>query len=229
MKELNRERVKEVSDKIQTFLDKLSEEEGIKMTMNGGRFTADSFTLKIAGKLLDEETGAVVISDASNSIADRAAREKGISFKAPHIIGSVWNFRSSGLVNVIDYSSKNRKYPFIVKTYEDGRRLKAAASSFTSEVVPPTREEFYKWFTIDPDDDAVSPKDEAICDRVNDYVSCRFMDNASLDGLFDACSEYYDSVSGKESKDRDVAANAFLYLIEQGNLMMAEAYIRKQL
>jgi len=193
METLSVTRVREVSDKIQTFLDKLSEEEGLQMTMAGGKVGADTFTLKISGKLLDEH-GMRVISDSTNTAADLYAKRDGISFTTPHFIGSVWRFKSSGLVRVEEYSTKNRKYPYICSVYEDGRRIKATAGSFKSgqEVPMPSTATFLLWFITDVEDDRVTQLEEETCDNVNDFLSVRFDGNPLIEDFFDSCGDYFD-------------------------------------
>lgn len=182
-----------MSDKIQTYLDKLSKEEGIQMTMAGGRFTADSFTLKIDGKLLAED-GMRVVSDNTNATADLYAKRDGISFTTPHFIGSVWRFKSSGLVRVEEYSTKNRKYPYICSVYGDDRRIKAAAASFKSgqEVPMPSTATFLLWFITDVEDDRVTQFEENTCDNVNDFISVRFDGNPLIEEFFGSCGDYFD-------------------------------------
>lgn len=197
MGDFNKARIKEVSDKIQTFLDKLSKEEGIQMTMAGGRFSADSFTLKIDGKLLSED-GMRAVSDSTNATADLYAKRDGISFTTPHFIGSIWRFKSSGLVRVEEYSTKNRKYPYICSVYEDGRRIKATAGSFKSgqEVPMPSTSTFLLWFITDVEDDRVTKLEEETCDNVNDFISVRFDGSSLIEEFFDSCGEYFDRYLG---------------------------------
>lgn len=227
-------RVKAVSDKIQALLDELSKEEGIQMTMAGGKFTPDSFTLKIAGKLLDSD-GSRYVSEVSNTYADGAARHDGISFSTPHFIGSVWRFKSSGLVCVEEYSRKNRKYPYICSVYGERRRIKASAGSFMDgeEVKMPSHGDFYVWFVTDVESDAITPQDEETSDNVNDYISCRYEKATSLEKFYQLCSKYYDNyVDGVKvisPEVRDLAYSLYDSLIINNNVEAAIKVIRKHL
>ena len=149
VKEFNRSNAREISNRIQEVLDNLSDELGLTLKMDGGRFSDDKLTLKVEVTIQNEDGGRM-ISDQTNGRADREAKSEGISFKAPHFIGSIWNLSGrAGLCKVVDYKSKNRSYPFIVEAYESGKRFKAGSSSFRmgKELVPPTDIEFMKWFT----------------------------------------------------------------------------------
>lgn len=190
VKEFNRSNAREISNRIQEALDSISGELGLTLKMDGGRFFADKLTLKVEVTIQNEDGGRM-ISDQTNGRADRKAKSSGISFKAPHFIGSVWELSGrAGLCKVVDYKSKNRSYPFIVEAYESGKRFKAGSSSFHMgrELVPPTDIEFMKWFTIDVEDDTISPEDEEICDRINEYMSVAY----PSEEFFDACGKIYD-------------------------------------
>lgn len=189
VKEFNRSNAREISDRIQEALDTLSGELGLTFKMDGGRFSADKLTLKVEVTIQNEDGGRM-ISDQTLGRADRAATSEGISFKAPHFIGSIWELKRTGLCKVVDYKSKNRSYPFIVEAYESGKRFKAGSYSFCmgKELVPPTDIEFMKWFTLDVEDDTISQEDEEICDRINDYMSVAY----PSEEFFDACGEIFD-------------------------------------
>lgn len=190
VKEFNRSNAREISNRIQEALDNLSDELGLTLKMDGGRFSADKLTLKVEVTIQNEDGGRM-ISDQTNGRADREAKSEGISFKTPHFIGSIWNLSGrAGLCKVVDYKSKNRSYPFIVEAYESGKRFKTGGSSFRmgKELVPPTDIEFMKWFTLDVEDDTISPEDEEICDRINEYMSVAY----PSEEFFNACGEIYD-------------------------------------
>ena len=190
VKEFNRSNAREISNRIQEVLDNLSDELGLTLKMDGGRFSDDKLTLKVEVTIQNEDGGRM-ISDQTNGRADREAKSEGISFKAPHFIGSIWKLSGrAGLCKVVDYKSKNRSYPFIVEAYESGKRFKAGSSSFRmgKELVPPTDIEFMKWFTLDVEDDTISPEDEEICDRINEYMSVAY----PSEEFFDACGEIFD-------------------------------------
>ena len=227
-------RVKAVSDRIQALLDELSKEEGIQMTMAGGKFTPDSFTLKISGKLLDSD-GSRYVSEASNTDADWAAHQDGISYSTPHFIGSVWRLKSSGLVCVEEYSCKNRKYPYICMVYGECRRIKAASGSFKSgeEVKMPTAESFYVWFVTDVESDAITKIAEETCDNVNDYISCRYESATNLEKFYDLCGKYYDShIDGLKKVPREAQdLSNYLYesLIKNHDVEASIKIIRKYL
>lgn len=231
MEAFNKRRIKEVSDKIQALLDKLGKDEGIELKMAGGNFSQDSFTLKVSGKLLNE-SGSKVISEATHAMADRAATTSGISYSTPHFIGSVWNFRSSGLVRVEEYTPKNRKYPFICKVYEEDRRVKATALSFNNEVPMPSEEDFHLWLITDVESDAITKKVEDIYDRVNDFVSVSFEGDAWIDPFYEECGYFYDTlIEGKKDIDIYMAVSSILYgyVIKDKNLKSATEYLRSVL
>ena len=48
--------------------------------------------------------------------------------------------------------------------------------------------EFMKWFTLDVEDDTISPEDEEICDRINEYMSVAYYSEE----FFNACGEIYE-------------------------------------
>ena len=172
-------------------------------------------------------------------MADRAAIASGISYSTPHFIGSVWNFRSSGLVRVEEYTPKNRKYPFICKVYEEDRRVKATALSFNDEVPMPNEEDFHLWFVTDVESDAISKKVEDICDRVNDFVSVAFEGDSWRDPLFEACGDFYDTriegydtrIEGRKYTDVYKAVSVILYgyVIKNRDLKRATEYLRSAL
>lgn len=190
VKEFNRSNVREISGRIQEVLDTLSEELGITLKMDGGRFSSDKLTLKVEVTIQNEDGGRM-ISDRTNELADRKAKSEGISFKAPHFIGSIWELSGKiGLCKVVDYKRTNRLYPFIVTSYESGKKFKVGSYTFcmSKELAPPTDIEFMKWFTLDVEDDTISPEDEEICDRINEYMSVAYYSEE----FFNACGEIYD-------------------------------------
>lgn len=190
VKEFNRSNSREISSHIQEVLDNLSDELGLILKVEGGRFSSDKLTLKVEVTIKNEDGGRM-ISDQTNGRADREAKSYGISFKSPHFIGSIWDLNGRvGLCKVVDYKSKNRNYPFIVEEYGTGKRFKAGSSSFRTgrELVQPTDIEFMKWFTMDVEDDTISQEDEKICDRVNDYMSVAY----PSEEFFNACGEILD-------------------------------------
>ena len=234
MEGFNKARVMEVSDKIQALLNELAKEEGIQMSMAGGKFTADSFTLKISGKLLEAD-GSRFISKSTNIDADWAARRDDISYSTPHFIGSVWRFRTSGLVCVEEYSKKNRKYPYICSVYGEGRRIKAAPGSFKTgeEVKMPTAENFYVWFVTDVESDAITQIAEETCDNVNDYISCRYESATNLEKLYDLCGKYYDryleGVKKVPREAQDLSNSLYESLIKNNDVEASINIIRKHL
>ena len=234
MEGFNRTQIKEVSDKIQTFLNELSKEEGIQMTMAGGKFSADNFTLKIDGKLLAED-GSRVVSESTNAKVDLYAKLDGISFTTPHFIGSVWRFKSSGLVCVEEYSKKNRKYPYICSVYGEQKRIKVTPGSFKAgvEVKMPTVEDFYIWFVTDVESDTITKEDEETYDNVNDYISCRYERVTLLEKFYDLCGKYYDRYLGEVKKvsreAKDLSDSLYDSLIKNNDVEASIKIIRKYL
>lgn len=175
-------------NKVREQLALLGVAEKMQFRITNGKYTDDTLTFKVTVKLLNED-GKEVVGDSSNNRADSFAAEHGISYSTPHFIGSIW--RASGkLARVIDINPRNRKYPIIIM--KEGVRRKATAAFFTDHVKQPTAEEFHIWYTIDPDDDAVTRFQERTCDEVTEYMNAAF-EGDTFDTFMDECERHYTS------------------------------------
>lgn len=167
-KEFNRSTVREISQKIQEVLSEYCKGWDYELTINGGNFSADKVKLNLEIRMKNSD-GTIVVSDVSHSIADSAASRAGLKL-AGHLIGSTWNVKGNVYV-VTGYNAKRRSYPVSLKR-EDGRLSKAPVMFLAqgTQVTKPTLEDFTKWFTLDPDSDAILESDVEICDRVQGYL-----------------------------------------------------------
>lgn len=195
VKEFNRSNVREISDRIQSSLSELSKELGIELNVNGGRFDAGKFTLKLEGILLTD-SGAVVAPEYKHSYVDEALKAAGVALVG-NAIGSMWQIRGE-IYTVMDYITKRPKYPFQLKR-TDGRMSKCAAGFIKqgTQLAKPTEKEFQTWFTVDPDSDAVLESDVVICDRVADYLS-NTLPEGDGDDFFDYVDKMNEKFSGKK-------------------------------
>lgn len=167
-KEFNRRKVREISQKIQEVLSEQCNGWDYELTINGGNFSADKVRLNLEVRMKNSD-GSIVVSDVSHSIADSAASGAGLKL-AGHLIGSTWNVKGI-IYTVTGYNSKRRSYPVSLKR-EDGRLSKAPVMFLAqgTQITRPTLEDFTKWFTMDPDSDAILESDAEICDRVQSYL-----------------------------------------------------------
>ena len=171
-KKFNRSTVKEISQKVQEVLSEYLKTDDFEFTINGGSFTDDKVKLTLEVQLKDSD-GSTVVSDASHSTADSAASCAGLKFEG-HLIGSMWNVKGS-VYTVTGYYAKRWSYPIALKR-TDGYLAKAPFSFLKQgeQIVCPTALEFFKWFTMDPDSDAILESDAEICDRVQLYMESTY-------------------------------------------------------
>lgn len=171
-KKFNRSTVKEISQKVQEVLSEYLKTDDFEFTINGGSFTDDKVKLTLEVQLKDSD-GFIVVSDTSHSIADSAANRAGLKFEG-HLIGSTWNVKGNIYV-VTGYNTKRRSYPVSLKR-TDGRLSKAPVMFLSqgTQITRPTLEDFTKWFTMDPDSDAILESDAEICDRVQLYMESTY-------------------------------------------------------
>lgn len=167
-KEFNRSTVREISQRIQEVLSEYCKGWDYELTINGGNFSADKVKLNLEVRMKNSD-GTIVVSDVSHTIADSAASRAGLKL-AGHFIGSTWNVKGQTYI-VTGYNTKRRSYPVALKR-ADGRLSKATVMFLAqgTQVTKPTLEDFTKWFTMDPDSDAILESDAEICDRVQSYL-----------------------------------------------------------
>lgn len=221
-KEFNRSTVKEIADRIQSSLASVAEEFGIELNVNGGKFDAGKFTLKLDG-ILTSEGGVIVAPEGKHSMADYEFTSKKVSLVG-HAIGSMWNIRGE-IYTVIDFVAKRPKYPFQLKRV-DGRLSKCAIGFLSqgTQMVKPTESEFITWFTVDPDSDAVVESDVEICDRVNDYLSLT-LDELGCDRLFNLVDSMNEKFKGKKLENYAKESYRILFHESEGALKGVNLYL----
>lgn len=167
-KEFNRSNVREISQKVQRVLSDFFKSADYEFLIDGGGFSADKAKLNLVVRMKNSD-GTIWVSDASHAIADSAASSAGLKLVG-HLIGSSWNVKGN-IYTVTGYNTKRRSYPVSLKG-ADGRLLKSTVMLLTqgTQITQPTLEDFTKWFTLDPDSDAILEADAEICDRVQDYL-----------------------------------------------------------
>ena len=160
--------VREISQRVQEVLSDFFTSDIYEFTINGGNFSPDKVKLNLEIRMKNSD-GSIVVSDSSHVIADSAASKVGLKFVG-HLIGSIWNVKGY-TYTVIGYDTKRRSYPVSLKR-ADGRLSKAPVMFLSqgTQITRPTLEDFTKWFTMDPDSDAILESDAEICDRVQSYL-----------------------------------------------------------
>lgn len=172
MEKFNRSMAREISQKVQEALSEMFKTGNFEYTINGGTFTDDKLRLNLEVRIKNED-GTMVVSEQRHEVADLNASREGLKFEG-HLIGSTWNIRGY-TYTVMDYIPKLSKYPVSLKR-SDGRMSKAGVGFLAQGVqyTIPTQEDFVKWFTVDPDSDAVKESDVEICDRVQGYLEANY-------------------------------------------------------
>lgn len=219
-KRLNRALVSELSERIQEIISEgLKDDERYKdfdIVINGGSFADDKAKLNLEIRLLDSD-GSIVISDAKHSIVDAAAKKMGIKFSG-HILGSMWSIGGKSFI-VRDYITKRNKYPLSMKR-SDGRLVKAPLRFLATgnQIEKPTKADFFTWFTVDPDSDAVLETDAEICDNVQAYMELAYpMEDG--DKFFELVDKFNEEGIAKKWANR-----AYELLFKEKN-SMATAYL----
>ena len=209
--------VKELSQRIQEILSEQCAEWDYEITLNGGSFSADKAKLNLEIRMKDSD-GSVVISDASHVIADSAASHQGLKVEG-HLLGSIWNVKGH-VYNVVGYDTKRPKYPVSLRG-SDGRFSKTNLRFLSQgiQITLPTLEEFTKWFTMDPDSDAILESDAEICDRVQSYLENNYPieDGDKFFALVDKFNEV--GIAKKWAK------RAYELLFEEAPATMEHAYL----
>ena len=168
MKTFNREIATQISERVQEVLSEYFRSGDFEYAIKGGSFSADTLKLNLVVRIKNED-GSTVVSDTRHKVADTAAASWGLSL-AGHFIGSMWNIKGI-MYTVEDYITKRRAYPVSLRR-ADGKMSKSSVSFLKqgTQIVVPTEEDFVKWFTMDPDSDAILESDATICDRVQAFL-----------------------------------------------------------
>lgn len=163
---------REISNEVQKVLSEMFKDGKFDFSINGGRFSDDKLKINLEVHIKNAD-GSLVISESSHDEADKCASMRGLTFEG-HILGSSWNVHDV-LYVVEDYLPKSKKYKFALKR-ADGRRVKSTVGFLAQgvQLLIPTESDFVKWFTIDPDSDAVRESDVEICDRVQGYLDSHY-------------------------------------------------------
>lgn len=154
---------KKVSEEIARKIEGILSKSGYTFSISN--IIPYSDTVRI---LLDVKVGEGV-PVAAITAADSYAKSGGLAFKG-HFIGSVWKVKCS-YYTVADYVPRRKRYPVSLRR-EDGRLVKASILFLArgEQVYVPDEKDFIKWFTLDPDSDAILESDAEICDKVQAYM-----------------------------------------------------------
>lgn len=217
-KEFNRSTVREISQKIQEVLSDYFATADYEFTINGGNFTADKAKLNLEVRMKNAD-GTIVVSESSHCIADSAASIKGLKLEG-HLIGSTWSIKGNTYV-VTGYNTKRRSYPVSLKR-ADGQLSKAPILFLAcgTQITTPTLDEFTKWFTMDPDSDAILESDAEICDKVQNYLESNY---PVEDG--DKFFELVDKFNDKGIAKKRWAKRAYELLFKEAPATMSSAYL----
>lgn len=171
-KTFNRSMVGEISRRIQEVLSTQCKDWDYALTIGNGRFTDDKLSLKLEVRIKTSD-GSIAVSATSHSIADSNATRHGLKFSG-HIIGSTWNVNGT-IYTVTGFNTKRPRYPLSLKN-SSGRMFKTSVMFLSQgeQIVTPSLEDFTKWFTMDPDSDAILETDAEICDRVQSYLDTTY-------------------------------------------------------
>lgn len=217
-KEFNRSTVREISQKIQEVLSDYFKTADYEFTINGGNFTSDKVKLNLEVRMKNAD-GTIVVAESSHYTADTAAKLSGLVVEG-HLIGSTWTIDGT-TYSVVGYNTKRPKYPVQLKR-ADGQMSKSSIAYLArgKQITIPTLEEFTKWFTMDPDSDAILESDAEICDRVQNYLDTNYPEE---DG-----DKFYNLVNKFNEKDiakKKWAKRAYELLFKEAPATMESAYL----
>lgn len=217
-KEFNRSTVREISQKIQEVLSDYFKTADYEFTINGGNFTSDKVKLNLEVRMKNAD-GTIVVSEMSHSIADRAASLAGLVVDG-HLIGSTWSIRGTAYT-VVGYNTKRSKYPVSLKR-ADGQMSKASIALLAGcpQITIPTLEEFTKWFTMDPDSDAILESDAEICDNVQSYLDTNYPEEDG-DKFYNLINKFNEKGIAKKKW----AKRAYELLFKEAPATMESAYL----
>lgn len=173
--------VKELYKEVQKVLEENLSDYSFVVT--NGSYSPDRMKISLEIRMKDED-GNVVVSDERNAQVDSLASSLGVHVSG-HALGSVWKVRNQ-IYTVENINSKSYKYPFLLKRM-DGKMSKASASFMKAgiQLIKPSESDFVKWFTMDPDSDAILESDAEICDNVQRYLETTYSKDESLDKFLD--------------------------------------------
>lgn len=166
-KKFNRSMANEVAKKVQEALSDYFKTSDFSFTVGSGNFNEGRIRLNLDIRMKNED-GSVVVSDSENSAADEAAQAAHLKVEG-HLIGSRWNVQDIQY-EVVGYYPRRKRYPLSVRHNDSIKKASFAFLLRGEQVLAPTQDDFYKWFTIDPDSDAVRESDVEIIDRVQYYM-----------------------------------------------------------
>lgn len=216
-KDFDSSSVREISQKIQEVLSNYFTSGDYEFQINGGNFSTDKIKFNLEVRMKDSD-GTIVVSGLSHSVADSAASREGLKFVG-HLIGSVWDVKGY-TYTVKEYNARRPKYPLSVKR-SDGKSLRCAITllKYGVQITSPTLEEFTKWFTLDPESDAISESDVEVCDRVQSYLENNYpvKDGDKFFALVDAFNEK--GIAKKWAK------RAYELLFKEAPATMEHAYL----
>ncbi len=118
-------KISRIQDKIKSMIKEIEKEEEVKITFGTCRYTASEYntTMKVETNAKDEKT-LNTVNSANESLS------KAYGFKS-NIIGKT--FMSRGQKHtIVEFKTRNRKYPIISECKGTGARYKHATSTIQS-------------------------------------------------------------------------------------------------
>ncbi len=118
-------KISRIQDKIKSMIKEIEKEEEVKITFGTCRYTASEYntTMKVETNAKDEKT-VNTVNSANESLS------KAYGFKS-NIIGKT--FMSRGQKHtIVEFKTRNRKYPIISECKGTGARYKHATSTIQS-------------------------------------------------------------------------------------------------
>lgn len=172
MERFDRNAAKEIAQEIKKVLNERYGAEKFEFSIPRGTFCDDKLSFNLVVRRKNED-GTLTVSDNTHKCADMNAAREGLKFEG-HLIGSIWAVNGKCYI-VTDYHANRSRYPISLKC-SDGTAIKANNDFLMKGIqyLAPAEREFVKWFTIDPDSDAVRESDVEICDRVQGYLECAY-------------------------------------------------------
>lgn len=217
-KEFNRSMSREISQKVQEVLSDYFESADYEFTINGGSYASDKLKLNLEVRMKNAD-GTIVVSEYTHNTADVAAKLKGLVVEG-HLIGSTWNIDDNTYI-VVGYTPKRPKYPVQLKR-ADGQMSKSSFAFLArgKQLIIPTLEEFTKWFTMDPDSDAILESDAEICDNVQRYLDSNYPEEEG-----DKFYELVDKFNQFGIAHKKWAKRAYELLFKEAPATMESAYL----
>lgn len=152
-----------------------------------------------------ESSGERIYTELEHNMANMSASKFGLMYTG-NILGSTWEVRGNAC-RVVEHSTRRPKYPLVVQK-EDGSLAKCGfgylAGGVQTATMPTGRkdtytyEEFVKWVELDPESDAIHPKDEDLVDEINAYIT---MDIEKDMDIVDRFYEVFEEFEKEEDMD----------------------------